>query len=100
MKDFRQGEVMLKEIEVIPKEAKKVSGGEVLAVGKSNLHSHRLVGKGFQIFEFENKKFVLVKKQTSLMHEDHKAIKLPVGKYLLQIQREYLPRAEARKVVD
>ena len=100
MNDYRQGEVRLKEVEKIPINAKTVKGGEILAVGKSNLHSHRLSGKGFKVLEFEGEKFVEVKKPASLVHEEHKTIKLPKGKYKVQIQREYLPRAEARKVED
>lgn len=100
MNDYRQGEVRLKEIESIPVKAKKVSGGAILAVGKSNLHSHRLTGKDFQVFSLEGKKFVKVKASTPLVHEEHKTIKLPKGNYAVQIQKEYVPRKEARKVTD
>jgi len=100
MKDFRQGEVRLKEVESIPKEAKIVKGGEILAVGKSNLHSHRLTGKNFKVLEFDKKKFVKVLKQTPLVHEEHKTIKISKGNYEVQIQKEYTPRGEARKMED
>ena|SRR3989304_5333251 len=100
MKDYRQGEVRVKEIESIPSEAVRVKGGEVLAVGKSNLHSHKLTGKGFQVLELKGKKYIKVKTVTSLVHEEHKTIKLPKGNYRVQIQREYVPRQETRKVTD
>lgn len=100
LNDFRQGEVRLKEVETIPENAKKIKGGEVLAVGKSNLHSHRLKGS-FQILESDSKKYVVCNNsKVTLVHEEHKAISLPKGKYLVQIQREYVPRQEARKVID
>jgi hypothetical protein len=101
LKDFRQGEVRIKQVESIPKEAKIVKGGEILAVGKSNNHSHRLTGKSFAVLAVPNgKKYVKVKAVTGLVHEEHKTIKLPKGDYEVQIQREWLPGKEARKVVD
>ena len=100
LKDFRQGEVRIKQVESIPKEAKIVKGGEILAVGKSNNHSHRLTGKSFSVLAVGDKKFVKVRALTNLVHEEHKTIKLPKGNNEVQIQREYLPSKEARRVSD
>lgn len=99
LKDFRQGEVRLKEVRDIPVGAKVSKGEYILAVGKSNLHKHVLKGK-FLIKEFGGKKYVVVLGKASLIHEEHRAIKLPKGNYLVQIQREYVPRKEARLVED
>lgn len=91
LKDFRQGEVRLKEVKEIPVEAKVCKGEYILAIGKSNQHKHVLEGK-FVIKEFESKKYVVVSSKARLKHEEHKCIYLPIGKYLVQLQREYTPR--------
>jgi len=99
--DFRQGEVRLKQVGALPKGLTASNAKSVLAVGKSTLHSHRLTGRSFKLFEGEGgKRFLRVTGSTSLVHEEHDAIRVPKGVYEVRIQREWSPRGEARKVED
>lgn len=98
MKQVIQGDVFLQEIKEIPVDAKK-SSDLVLAEGEVTGHKHILRGQTVQVFRDGEKAFVNAGEGTVLVHDEHKEIELPKGKYEVQIQREYSP-TENRKVMD
>ena len=96
---YRHGDVMIQEIDVIPKKAKKVKGN-ILVRGEVTGHAHRLDNPGaFQILESPDFIFVEVTEETNIIHEEHDPITLQKGKYKVWVQREYTPEA-IRRVYD
>lgn len=92
---YRQGDILLIEINEIPVGARLVSSeGEdrlILARGEATGHHHSLATGSARLMEFENDTFVEVVAQAMLVHQEHAAITLPVGSYQLVRQREYTP---------
>lgn len=104
MKQFRQGDVLIREVSSIPADVKPVEreGGRiVLAHGEVTGHSHAIASKmaDFVVNGAVLRRFLDVKKQVCLRHEEHNEIKLPAGKYEVIIQREWSPEA-IRSVAD
>lgn len=111
MKQYRQGDVFLKEIIDIPEIEDKTyysvegpipdDGSLILAHGESTGHKHAIYDKNSILVKEKegNRFFLIVIKETDLKHEEHDPIKLPVGKYEVIRQREYFP-TEIRRVAD
>lgn len=95
---IRHGDVQLILVDSIPKDAKKLERKE-LAYGEVTGHAHRIdVG---DLFETKNGELFLdVKKLSSLIHEEHKTVTLPRGKYRVVIKRQYDATNGWEKVVD
>jgi hypothetical protein len=104
---FRQGDVCLIAVAEIPAEAKKqpAKGKKViLALGEATGHHHR-----FEFLDTSHNvnlhasaagaRYVHVKAEAQLLHEEHSTVSVPKGKYLLPSQVEYTP-AELRRVAD
>lgn len=95
---YRQGDVFLKKIEVLPKNLKEDKTGVVLR-GESTGHSHRV--KGGKLYKDKTGlMYINAGAMTMLVHEEHKPIKLPEGKYAVIRQREYAGKDMVRVVVD
>ena len=100
-KTWRQGDVFLIAIPSIPS-GRRESHELVLARGEITGHSHRIkdpsvasacrVG-GSLFLEVTGAK-------ATLEHEEHGPIDLPRGTYEVRIQREYVPGAIPKRVVD
>ncbi len=112
MKSFRQGDVYLKQVEVLPEledkhyfstESKPESEDKsiVLAYGESTGHKHAIYdGNAILMRQKNSDKFYLIIVKTSeLKHEEHDPISLPVGNYEVVHQREYTP-TQIRRVID
>jgi hypothetical protein len=93
----RQGDLLLMKTGEIPKGAKRVVTGIVLA-GEATGHHHRLVGG--DVFTINGAMFLDVKKSARLVHEEHKPITLSAGKYAVVRQREYAGKDMTKVVVD
>lgn len=96
-KQLRQGDLLIVPTGLIPKEAKRVVSGIVLA-GEATGHNHRIVGG--EVLALNGAMFLNVSKSAKLVHEEHGTISLSAGKYAVVRQREYQSKDMTRLVVD
>lgn len=121
---YRQGDVLITLIEGYEpargKPEKREGGAVVLAHGEVTGHSHRIASRSASLFALESDRLsgesamqmisrlgggvipdrlLEVKAPVDLVHEEHATIKLPAGKYIVSIQREYQP-GSLRSVAD
>ncbi len=92
---YRQGDLLLKEIPRVPKNAQSVKS-MVLAEGEATGHKHKLVGGLVQVYEDDKNKFVEVEETTQLVHEEHTPIALDRGSYVVVREREFNPFADSK----
>ena len=97
MKGYRQGDVFLKKIEAIPKEATK-KPNTILARGEVTGHVHEVIGDA-ELYERDGTLYIRVRSSAELRHQEHGPITLPQGNYEVGIQKEYTPEGWNR-VVD
>jgi hypothetical protein len=103
---FRQGDVLLVEVDGIPEEAtaEARSGRIVLAWGEATGHAHAIHDRDARTFTHAGERFLLTKSRAQLIHEEHGPIDLPEGTWRVVIQREYEPTPDSsrqwRRVVD
>lgn len=107
-KTFRQGDVLLCQVEEIPLDAivaeKKDSQGNariVLAYGEVTGHAHAIhdLDKVDVFVNGDGTMYIDVREPAGLQHEEHGRIELPAGRYQRVIQREYSPE-DVRNVAD
>jgi len=84
---LRHGDLLLKTITTLPKNAKKINT-DTLQEGEVTGHKHRLRGN-FEILIQNGQKFVNAKSQLELVHEEHNTIQIPIGMYVLVQEREF-----------
>jgi hypothetical protein len=103
---FRQGDVLLRQVNSVPKGAKPVPmpAGQkriVLAYGEVTGHAHAIheLDKVDVFVKGDGTMYLGVKEEAALQHEEHATITLPPGNYERTIQREYSPE-EIRNVAD
>lgn len=102
---YQQGDVLIHKSISIPSNFKKIekSNKITLADGEVTGHSHSFYDvENVDLFVNENnEKYIEVKKESVLSHEEHNAICIGVGIYKIGIVQEYDHFAEeARNVVD
>lgn len=102
---LQQGDVLLKEIDLIPTGAKKVVAterGYVLAYGETTGHAHVVMDiEHADMFEKDGVLYLSVNQPVLLTHEEHGVVEIPVGIREVDIVREYDYFAEmTRRVVD
>lgn len=105
-KPYRQGDVLVIPTNTTPQRLTPVpreNGQLVLAHGEATGHAHVVVGEA-ELFtpsdaaELEER-FLRVEAEAQLVHDEHGAITLPPGNYVVRRQREYGPQ-ELRTVAD
>nr|MDO8116609.1 hypothetical protein [Candidatus Sigynarchaeota archaeon] len=90
----RQGDVLLVEVDEIPKRAKQLQT-KIILEGEATGHAHRIVhGEIFQEF---TDMFVDAGDGTKLVHDEHGPIKLEPGIYKVVRQAEYDPNRTKRR---
>ena len=94
---YRHGDLLIEMVNQIPEGAKKKETNIILE-GTSTGHAHRL--NGGQIFEKEGVVYLHVAESSTLTHEEHNAIELPAGDYIVIRQREFDPYEEAARYVQ
>ena len=107
MKMFRQGDVLLVQVEEIPADATacNVDGDVILAYGEVTGHAHRIAAGTVKplanggVWEPSAERFIQALEGATLRHEEHGAIEIPAGNYRVIQQREYHPE-EIRNVAD
>lgn len=91
MQPIRQGDVILISVKKSEDEGKKLPH-LTLAEGEVTGHSHRISEGEAQLYEKDGTLYLRVLSQTAtLTHEEHKAIQIPHGNWMVRIQREYEP---------
>jgi len=96
---IRQGDVLLKKVEKIPKGLKK-RDDKTVALGELTGHHHTFSGQVCVFGEMGKRQFVDVQQQSVLEHQEHKNIVVPKGKYEVIIQREFSALDGVRQVMD
>ncbi len=97
----RQGDLLIRKVNNFPKSGRYLREN-VIQEGEATGHTHRLQGASVQVYELEDgRRAFELKEPTKLVHEEHKEIELPKGKFVVLIEKEYNPFAEAiRQVMD
>jgi hypothetical protein len=104
---LRQGDVLALAVDQIPSDAvEQPANGKklILALGEATGHHHRFefmdTSHNVKMFQTNTgARYLNVTAPVDLLHEEHRAATVPVGKYLLPQQVEYTP-AELRRVAD
>lgn len=94
---IRHGDVIVISTKETPQGKEKKD--KALAYGEVTGHSHRMKGGDTQVFEWNEKMYLKVTKRSTLTHEEHGEIEIPVGDYEVIIQRDYVPGGWT-KVID
>lgn len=103
-RQFRQGDVLIEYVDNIPTDAAPIqaeSGRNIMARGEATGHHHSTASGSSALLSTLNRDmYLLVQEGDALLeHQEHAAIRIPVGNYRVTIQREYSP-AEIRNVKD
>ena len=99
---YRQGDVLLIPVSILPVGTVQVEKGDViiLAFGEATGHRHVITDTTTMVFRGPTGDvFIDVTEHTEVSHQEHTAIALPPGKYRVIRQREYTPEA-IRNVAD
>ncbi|MGB8703250.1 MAG: hypothetical protein WCD18_27855 [Thermosynechococcaceae cyanobacterium] len=89
MKPIRQGDVILQPTKQIG--AKKLPH-LILAEGEVTGHAHRISLGQAELYERDGTLYLRVLSETAtLTHEEHQAVEIPQGNWMVKIQREYEP---------
>jgi hypothetical protein len=95
IKHYRQGDVLISQIEALPKGSQTKRESGVVAYGEATGHAHCVcVEEGAEVLEIAGGLFVRVTSEegVSIVHAEHRALRLPRGDYRVTIQREYTPK--------
>ncbi|MFX1450650.1 MAG: hypothetical protein ACFFCM_07410 [Promethearchaeota archaeon] len=87
-KIYRQGDVLVKKIEKLPKRLKKLDT-DVIVMGEATGHAHRL--QNGSIYIYGSQMYLEVYNGGALVHEEHSPIELEPGIYEVIRQREFDP---------
>lgn len=97
MQPIRQGDVILLSLKQTDSTADPENVGKrlphlTLAEGEVTGHSHRISEGQAELYEKDGTLYLRVLSETAtLTHEEHKAIQIPQGSWIVRIQREYEP---------
>jgi hypothetical protein len=101
---YQQGDVLIKKIDGIPKDAKKVKAeGErfILARGEATGHHHSVPAIDAELFSCPDGLILHCIAEVQIEHQEHQPITLPIGDYQIIPVQEYDHfKEEARRVVD
>lgn len=96
---YRQGDVLLIEVQSIPQDACQEKGQAILAHGEVTGHDHRIKDRSAKVLKKGSKRYLRLAKGSVLEHEEHGHLTIPKGDYEIIVQREYAPEA-IRNVAD
>ena len=102
---YRQGDVLLVQVDEVPTDAKPVAPGpvpgrHVLAYGEVTGHHHSVAVADAEMLTTAEAVFLRIMRDTTLEHQEHAAVALPKGAVFKVVrQREYTPAA-IRNVAD
>jgi len=98
-KHYRQGDLLIQQIESLPKGLKK-RANKVVLYGLQTGHSHFL--KSGSVYDGKNGSiYIELPTKSQFLHDsDHDPIDLPKGVYQVIRQKEYLSKDMVRLVID
>lgn len=107
MNVFRQGDVLMVKVGILPKNAVTFVNPDenrvVLAYGEVTGHAHAIAVSPekpvAKLWDAGAERFLQVIEKTVLRHEEHAEIEIDPGVYRVVIQKEYTPKA-LRNVAD
>lgn len=104
MKIYRHGDVVIKEVEKLPRGLKK-KADNIVAYGEATGHNHKLVELelgDLSVYQSkEGKIYFEATKPVQLKHQEHKTITIDPGSFIIEIERERDPFLEQiKQVVD
>jgi hypothetical protein len=85
---YQQGDVTIKPVGAIPVGASPL-GGRVLAEGEATGHKHLAEAEDVLLFMHDDALYMRVPSGTRVVHEEHHALDIPPGDYLVGKVREY-----------
>ncbi|MFH7027317.1 MAG: hypothetical protein ACHBN1_18415 [Heteroscytonema crispum UTEX LB 1556] len=95
MQPIRQGDLILlpvQDVDIAQNKANSLLPHLTLAEGEVTGHKHRIIEGKAELYEKDGTLYLRVISETALLaHEEHKAISIPQGSWLVRIQREYEP---------
>lgn len=100
---YRQGDVLVKKIENLPEDAHIVEFEErvILQLGEVTGHAHAISKLDATMYTAGGVRYLeIAPGGADLVHEEHGTIHLPAGFYQVVQQREYVPEAPPRDVID
>lgn len=98
---IQQGDVLIRGVSAIPREAKRKDGRAVLAYSEVTGHCHEAIGEGVEVFEQDGALYLSAPDGATVQHEEHKPVTLQPGNYQIGIVQEYDHFAEeAKRVAD
>jgi hypothetical protein len=95
---YQQGDVTIKPVADIPGGASPL-GGSVLAEGEATGHKHLAEAVDVTLFMHDGALYMRAPSGTRIVHEEHHALDIPPGDYLVGKVREYDHFAEASRPV-
>lgn len=98
---YRQGDVLIRRIQSLPKQTAQPRLTGILAYGEVTGHAHQVEDLTHaEVLEIDRGLYLRVGEDgVRVVHEEHAPITLPPGNYEVEIQREYTPEA-IRNVAD
>lgn len=104
MKIYRHGDVVIKEVEKLPKELIRKSDN-IVAYGEATGHNHKLAELELGTLEVyqakDGKIYFNATQPVTISHEEHKTITIEPGSFEIEIERERDPfLEEIKQVID
>ena len=89
---------MIRKIKEIPSSVKPTNT-TTIAEGEKTGHKHQLQGN-VAVYKHElGSLYFEVKTSTDLVHQEHRTINIPKGKYMVEQEREFNPFENVRRLV-
>jgi hypothetical protein len=85
---YQQGDVTIKPVPKIPRRA-VATGNRVLAEGETTGHKHVAESEDVSLFLHEETLFMRAPAGTTITHQNHQAIQVPPGDYVIGRVRKY-----------
>lgn len=86
-----QGDILFVRVDTIPsgaKQLKGVKGRHLLAEGEATGHAHTISSRGVTRFDEGGVTYLTVEELTEVQHQEHGAVALEPGTWLVKRQRE------------
>src|SRR4030042_4759484 len=85
---YRQGDVLLKQIDKLPLKAKKKED-KVVAYGEATGHKHEFKNSEVELYLLNSRLYAQVGVPSPLIHPEHDEIEIEPGVYKIDQEREY-----------
>lgn len=98
---FQQGDVLIETFEEELVRTTEVSD-HILAHGEVTGHYHKIFGDGISLWNTSDSNVMVLDcpEESILRHQEHKPVKIPVGRYKVRKVREYDHHVEEARAVQ